>query len=155
MASLAIRKQVMAVAMCEGFVDMMWSQRYSRQENNRTFAGIRERVQRDAAAAYDAIGKCGQRLSFEEWEDLKQNKVQKFKAVAFREGFAAMDAVTFMVDLIIEQLAFCRQGTLKHAAFDRLLSRVRELERYFDRKRAYDDPSGMFAGDALREVMAV
>jgi hypothetical protein len=137
MASLAIRKQVMAVAMCEGFVEMMWAQRYSLQENNKTFAGIRDRLQRDAAAAYAAIGNCGQRLSFEEWEDLKQNKVEKFKAHAFHEGFAAMDAVGFMVGLVTEQLSFCRQGTLKHAAFDRLLSRIRELERYFDRKRIY------------------
>jgi hypothetical protein len=31
---------------------------------------------------------------------------------------------------------------------------VREIERYFDRNKLYDDQVGMVAGEALRKVMA-
>ena len=48
MASLAIRKQVMTVAMCEGSVEMIRNQQYRLRENNKTFAGIRARMRRDA-----------------------------------------------------------------------------------------------------------
>lgn len=152
MASLATLKQVMAVAMCEGLVEMMWAQRYRDQYNNKTFAGMRERMRRDTQAAYKAIYASGQKLSFDEWEQLK-DKAGRFKNSAFPNGFMPMDAVGMMVDLITEQLSFCRPGTLKNAAFDRLLNRVREFERYFDRKKAYDDPAGMAAGDALRRTI--
>ena len=152
MASLATLKQVMAVAMCEGLVEMMWDQRYRDQYNNKVFSGMRDRLMRDAQAAYKVIYACGQKLSFDEWSNLKESG-DKFKNSAFPHGFMPMDAVGMMVDLITEQLSYCRLGTPKNAAFDRLLTRVREFERYFDRKKTYDDPVGMVAGDALRQVM--
>lgn len=153
MASLATRKQVMAASMCEGFVEMIWNQIYRDNPHNKTFAGIRRRMRRDTQSAYKAIFASGQKLSFDEWTDLKQ-KTLRFDVPDFKDGFAPMDAVGFMIDIVTEQLAFCRPGTSKHAAFDRLLSRVRELERYFDPKKKYDNPVGLAAGEVLRKIMA-
>lgn len=51
---------------------------------------------------------------------IKRNKVERFKSLSFHEGFAAMDAVGLMLNLLTEQLSFCRQGSSKHAAFDNI-----------------------------------
>jgi len=153
MASMATHKQLLAVATCEGLMEMLWAQRHAGQAHHKTVAGIRQRMKRDAKQAYQAIYAAGQKLSFDEWEALKQ-KASRLEGTVFPDGFIPMDAVGMMVELITEQLTFCRPGTGKHAGFDRLLSRARELERYYDRHRAYDDPAGMAAGEALRRIMA-
>ncbi len=66
--------------------------------------------------------------------------------------FTPMLAVSFCIDLIVEQIALTR-GT-KKKAFEGLLTRIREFERYFDRNKTYDSSEGIEMAEAYRAMVA-
>lgn len=151
MASLAVRKQYMTAVWAEAFVNMMWEQNYQSKSRNTTFAGMRHRLLKQCDETMAVLKKepAGE-LSLHESKNLMA-VVDRLKEVAFNNGFDPMMAISFIIDQIVEQLAHIKPGP-KRMAFDGLLTRIREFERYFDRDKSYDDPEGLEASEKFREM---
>lgn len=153
MASVAVRRQVMMTVWAEAFISMLWDQRYRKQERNTVFAGMRLRLlqQCDYIRALLAM-EPGGKLNLKE-STKAARAVQELKRHAFRDGlFEPMMALSFIIDQVVEQLTFVRGNAAKKRAFDGLLYRIKEFERYFDRTKTYDDPAGMEAAETFRTL---
>jgi hypothetical protein len=149
MAGKNLRRQYAIIGLCQGFVEMIWQQRYANQENNKTFAGARDRLIKQCDQISYILHAEGPLLS----KDLLKIKarIDSLKDEHMVDGeFRPMLAISFCIDLIIEQLKYTRGA--KNKEFQGLLARIREFERYFDRHKTYDSPEGMEMADAFRSA---
>lgn len=149
MAGKILRKQYATIGLAHGMTDMLWDQRYRDQTNNKTFASARDRL----------ISHCDRMHLFLRGEgalnlrDVRaiQEQINSLKNGHMPDGaFTPMLFISFVIDLIIEQIAFTKGK--KKELFNGLLSRIRELERYFDRHKNYDDPAGLEMAEAFRSA---
>jgi hypothetical protein len=152
MASVAVRKQVMMTVWAEAFVDMLWAQRFEGRKHNAVFMGMRERLIRQCELIANILTRePNGRLNEREREKLSK-AVGDLKCQSFKGGFTPMMALSFIIDQIIEQLTHVGRNKVKKKAFEGLLFRIKEFERYFDRTKTYEDPAGMEAAEAFRAL---
>ena len=150
MASQSVKLQYVTIGFAEGYTDIMWDQRYREQPNNKTFKSMRQRLSSQCDRIREVLSKEG-KLSP---KDLKRigGAIDDLKIDFMDDGkFEPMMAVAFVIDMIVYQLAKMR-NLKKKELYETLLVRIREFERYFDRNREYDDPTGMIAAERFREM---
>ena len=151
MAGRILKKQYAVLGFTQGLVDMMWEQRYAHQPNNKTFAAARQRLIEHGDRMNSLFRKEGS-LKQRDIDEIK-GQIDALKIDHIPAGeFTPMLAVSFCIDLIVEQIALTR-GT-KKKAFEGLLTRIREFERYFDRNKTYDSPEGLEMAEAYRAMVA-
>ena len=151
MASRAAKNQLLTVALVEGFVDMLWDQKYRDMPRNKTFAELRQKIKDSCSAAFKAI-EAVTRIEDDDIFVLK-GKIEEFKNTTFVDGFMPMDCIGLLIDLVCEQLVFCAPGSEKHDAFNSIWRVLIKLDHHFDRNRKYESDIGMQAGEAFRKVM--
>lgn len=147
MAGKILRRQYAVIGLAHGFVDMVWEQKYAAQPNNKTFSGARDRLTKHCDRMHTFLRNEGT-LTVRDIKAIR-DQINSLKDGHMPNGeFSPMLFISFIIDLIIEQIAFTKGE--KKELFNSLLSRVRELERYFDRHKNYDDPAGLDMAEAFR-----
>lgn len=155
MASKAQRMQHLTIALCDAMVDMVWEQRYSKQDQNKTFKemmhGIKDvcfeirifiRTEPNGSLSANDIKRVGRAIQKMKSEFLPDTK-----------EFTTMMALAIMVDMIIYQLKVVSNH--KTEIFTKLLKKVNYMVRYFDRNQLWEDDNDhcLKAAENLREYM--
>lgn len=156
MASKVQRMQHLTIALCEGFVDMLWNQTYSRQKNNKTFSKMRNEIKDKCNLIRIFIKKEGGEINAKDVAKIKEAiDTVKEKYLIDGKGFTAMIAVSMMVDMVIYQLRFVKEQ--KEKLFQDLLYKINYLVRYFDKDRTWEDTNErcLKATEELRQIMGV
>ena len=149
MAGKILRKQYAVLGLTQGMVEMMWAQRYRDQKNNKTFSGARERLSAHCDWMHTVFSKEGG-LRRRDIDAIKKRIDALSRAWLPGGEFSPMLAISFCIDLVVEQIVLTKGN--KKRAFEGLLTRIKEFERYFDRAKSYDDPAGMEMADAFRQL---
>lgn len=156
MASKVQKMQHLTIALCEGFVDMLWEQTYSKKAQNKTFSKMRKDVKEQCEEIRTLIKQEGGFINIKDVAQIKK-AIDYVKENYLLNGhcFTPMIAISIMVDMIVYQLTFVRGK--KEKLFEKLLFKVNYLVRYFDKDRRWTDDSErcLNATEKLRQLMGV
>lgn len=139
MASKAFVNQATTLALAEGFVTMVWEQKYSAMPGNQKF----DQLRLDLLDAIRDAWKVMVRTSPQPFTIRDKAKVDR-KAKAMRiqiypdKRFALLQALGLTVNLICFQLDVCSEP--KRIAFQRVLDCINQFVRTMDRNNQWDDP---------------
>lgn len=154
MPSKAVKIQHLTIALCEGFVDMMWQQHYEHKEKNKTFAHARERINSKVKEIRKYIvNEQGQIYG----GDVKQIKevIDTIKTKYLMDGicFTPMMGIAIMTDMVVYQ-TITTKGE-KNKLFNQLLTRINYLTRHYDPRYKYngDDTNALDATEEMRKLM--
>lgn len=153
MASRASIQQITTMAVIEGFFEMLWDQKYKNSPHNKTFAALYTAL---AAATREAMTimlvEAGG-MNIREQRTLAK-KIERMKPALFGgKVIDAMQVVALGLDRLNSILCHIRPGTPKYKAVSRVWIKLRALEHYYDRKKKYDDPSGLTAAEIFKRIM--
>ena len=155
MASKVQRMQHLTIALCEGFVDMIWEHTYSKRENNKTFSKMRQDVKEQCENIRTTLKNEGGLITLKDVTQIR--KVIDIAKVDFlkNDQFTSMMAIAIMVDMIVYQLTFVKEK--KQKLFEQLLFKTNYLVRYFDQKRDWIDPEErcLKATETIRQLMGI
>lgn len=148
MASVAWLNQAITLALCEGFIEMVWEQAYRDKPNNKTFADMRSKLKRDIAKA-KRLSRCAytKKVCL-----LVDQGAARMKADMFPSGsFHILVALGICIELVLFQVDVA--GPEKARAYDQVYFRLQEFIRYFDRQKNVDDPRLYDVGDRIRAII--
>jgi hypothetical protein len=150
MAGKTLRLQFAIVAFSEGLIDMVWTQGFKGRPHVKTFKDIRARLVLQCRKTNDLLLTEGT-ITKRDRENVKQ-LIETFRQnnIPASGRFDVMDAVSFCIALVVDQLA--RTKGKKRQAFELLLERWRELDRYFDFYQEYEEAGGLLAAENFQRL---
>lgn len=153
MASNAVIKQIAAIGLIQGMFDMLWEQKYQNSPRNKTYKALLEPLEAATRYALTVLKKECNGLNKRELATM-QARIQRMSAELYPAGpIDAMAAVAMSIDLLGSILIKINKGTEKHAAMETVLTKVKALDRYYNRRGAYDETVGLDAAEKFKKLI--
>lgn len=149
---MAWLNQAITLALCEGFIEMVWEQEYRDKPKNKTFAVMRGKLKRDIAKAFETLNRLSRCAYTKKVCLLVDEGAQRMKADMFPTGnFNILVALGICIELVLFQVDVA--GPEKARAYDQVYFRLQEIIRYFDHQKNFDDPQLYDVGDRIRAII--
>lgn len=150
MAGRLLKYQWSIVGFCEGFINMMWEQHYKETDKKHVFNAPRIEMVSRCNKVKDLLIKEGGKLSVKDVRQIKE-RIDKMKDTSLdKDEFNPMLAISFCIELLIEQLA--KVHGEKGDLFANVLNQMIDFEKMFDKDQKYDCSDGFDMAEIFRQA---
>jgi uncharacterized membrane protein YidH (DUF202 family) len=141
MASKAFVNQATTLALCEGFISMVWEQKYKDMPGNRKFDQLRLDLLEAIHNAWVVLVKTSGHQPFTQTDRAKVARKAKAmqREIYQDQHFALLQAIGLVVGLLCIQLDLCNRA--KRAAFQVVVDKMTAFLQHLDPGGRWDDPT--------------